>query len=105
MLAAIQARDVAVLWIDAASAAALKPVPLGCGESPRPTVASGQKIFTIGTPLGQPKGMLPGTVRRVDAHAIHSDLVITRGSSGISPLTRSTHSGATTSGGRSGSGK
>jgi len=45
-------------------------------------VATGQKIFTIGTPLGQPKGMASGTVRRVDAHTIQSTLLPSGGSSG-----------------------
>jgi S1-C subfamily serine protease len=82
VLAADPARDVAVLWIDPTIAARLRPVPLGCSPPAKPTVVSGQQIFTIGAPLREEKGMLSGTVSRVEAHAIVSDLSLATGSSG-----------------------
>jgi S1-C subfamily serine protease len=82
VLAADPTRDVAVLWIDPRAITATKPVPLGCTQAARPTIASGQDVFTISVPLRQPKGITPGTVKRVDATTIVSDLVVAPGGTG-----------------------
>ena len=82
VLAADPVRDVAVLWIDPKVAASVRPVPLGCAQAAKPPVVDGQEIFTIGAPLRQQKGMTSGTVSRVEAHAIVSDLVLATGSAG-----------------------
>ena len=75
------ARNVAVLRIDSKALAAARPVPLGCGRS-QARVVDGQRIFAIGAPLGQEKGLTPGAVIRQDANAIVSDLAIGTGSAG-----------------------
>ena len=82
VLAADPLRDVAVLWIDPKIAASVRPVPLGCAQAAKPPVVDGQEIFTIGAPLRQQKGMTSGTVSRVEAQAIVSDLVLATGSAG-----------------------
>jgi S1-C subfamily serine protease len=82
VLVADALRDVAVLWIDPKIAASVRPVPLGCTQTPKPSVVDGQDIFTIGAPLREPKGMISGTVRRVEPHSITSDLIIAAGSAG-----------------------
>jgi S1-C subfamily serine protease len=82
VLAADPVRDVAVLWIDPKIAASVRPVPLGCAQAAKPTVVDGQEIFTIGAPLREQKGMTPGKVSRVEAHAIASDFVLATGSEG-----------------------
>jgi len=82
VLAADPARDVAVLWIDPAAAASVRPVPLACAEAAKPAVGDGQMLFTIGAPLREPKGMTSATVSRVEEHAIVSDLRLARGSAG-----------------------
>ena len=82
VLVADAVRDVAVLWIDPTAAASVRPVPLGCAEAAQPSLVDGQEIFTIGTPLRQPKGSAAGTVSRVEAQAIVSDLILPAGSAG-----------------------
>ena len=82
VLAADPVRDVAVLWIDPKIAASVRPVPLGCAQASKPPVVEGQEIFTIGAPLREQKGMTPGKVSRVEAHAIASDFVLATGSEG-----------------------
>ena len=59
VLAADSMRDVAVLWIDPAVAASVRPVPLGCSSAARPPVVAKQELFTIGTPLRGPEGHAP----------------------------------------------
>ena len=54
-------RDVAVLWIDAAAAATLRPAALNCAV-PVPPIAKGQKLIAIGAPLRGPKEESPGEV-------------------------------------------
>jgi S1-C subfamily serine protease len=82
VLVADPLRDVAVLWIDPKVAASVRPVPLGCAQTAKPSVAVGQEIFTIGAPLREGKGTTSGTVSRVEPHAIASDLLLAVGSAG-----------------------
>jgi hypothetical protein len=82
VLVADAMRDVAVLWIDAAAAASLRPLPLGCGLAARPAVVDGQTLFTISAPLREAKGMLPGTVSRVEPRALTADFMLASGSAG-----------------------
>jgi S1-C subfamily serine protease len=82
VLAADPLLDVAVLWIDPTIAASVRPLPLGCAQAAKPPVADGQEIFTVGAPLREQKGLTSGTVSRVEAHAIVSDLVLATGSAG-----------------------
>jgi S1-C subfamily serine protease len=82
VVASDSARDVAVLWIDAKVAAAAPPVPLGCAQAAKPSIAAGQDLFTISAPLHEPKGMDSGTVSRVEPRGIVSDLRLAPGSEG-----------------------
>ena len=81
VLVADPARDVAVLWIDPKALASVRPVPLTCAQ-PGSRVSEGQDIFSIGTPLRGQKSIESGTVRRVEAHTIVSDLILAAGSAG-----------------------
>jgi len=81
VLAADATRDAAVVWIDPAVVASVKPIPLGCAESV-PSIVEGQRIFTMGSPFRQPKELRAGTVSRADARGVVSDLVLTEGSLG-----------------------
>jgi S1-C subfamily serine protease len=81
VLAADAVRDIAILRIDPKVLASARPVPLACGQ-PRKPVAAGQELFTIGTPLRGPKSAAQGTISRVEAHAIVSDLILATGSAG-----------------------
>jgi S1-C subfamily serine protease len=77
-------RNVSVVSVDPALIASARPVPFGCGQPPAsPFVATdGQEIFTISTPLRQPKGIAPGTVRRIEPQALVVDFLLSSGSSG-----------------------
>jgi len=82
VLAADRERDVAVLWIDPAILASVRPVPLDCAAgSPRP-FAEGQQLVTIGAPLRGQKDMSPGEVIAVDAHGSVADFRLAPGSTG-----------------------
>ena len=81
VLAADAARDVAVLWIDPAAVASIRPIPLACAQ-PAPAIASGDDIFTIGAPMRQLKGVSPGTLASVDAKGIVADMRLSHGSAG-----------------------
>jgi S1-C subfamily serine protease len=82
VLAADPVRDVAILRIDPAALASVRPVPLGCAPPARSPLVVGQQVFTIATSLLEQKGMTPGTVSRVEDRAAVSDLILARGSSG-----------------------
>jgi S1-C subfamily serine protease len=75
-------RDIAVVRINPTVMASITPVPLGCPRSSTPPVARGQDIFSLAAPLRQEKGWTPGTVSRVDAQAIASDLTLATGGMG-----------------------
>jgi S1-C subfamily serine protease len=81
VLEADPVRDVAVLWIDPTVLTSLRPVPLACAQ-PGKAVAEGQELFTIGTPFRGQKSIESGTISRVEAHAIVSDLILATGSAG-----------------------
>jgi hypothetical protein len=82
ILATDPLRDVAVLWIDPAAVASMRPVPLGCGQQTKPTVVKGQEIVALEAPLRQPKGAASGSVESVAARAIASDLAVGSGGAG-----------------------
>jgi Trypsin-like peptidase domain len=75
-------RDIAIVRINAAAMASIAPVPLGCSRSSTPSVARGQEIFALASPLRQNKGWTPGEVSRVDARAITADLSLATGGIG-----------------------
>ena len=81
VLVADAARDVAVLWINPAAVASVRPVPLGCADA-KPSVTDGQKVFAIQAPLLQEKGPTSGTVSQLGAHAFVSDLALSSGGAG-----------------------
>jgi S1-C subfamily serine protease len=74
--------DIAVIRINPTVMASITPVPLGCPRSSTPPVARGQEIFSVAAPLRQEKGWTPGTVSRVDAQTIASDLTLATGGMG-----------------------
>jgi len=74
-------RDIAVVRIDPAVMASIRPVPLGCSSS-SPPIARGQEIYALAAPLHQEKGWNWGTVSRVDPNAIASDLTLATGGAG-----------------------
>jgi S1-C subfamily serine protease len=73
-------RGGALLWIDAKAAAAVKPVPIACGQAQGP--AAGQKVITIGSTRRQQKRMTSGILSGRAAHLVASDLMIGPDSAG-----------------------
>ena len=65
-------RGMALLSIDPKTAAAVQPVPLGCGQAQEP--AADRKVITIGSTRHQLKRMTSGTMSGRAAHLISSDL-------------------------------
>lgn len=66
VLVADEARNVAILWVDAASLGTRAPLPLGCGEA-RPPLERGQYVSAIGTPVRRQPTTARGLLNRVDA--------------------------------------
>jgi hypothetical protein len=81
VLAADAERDVAVLQIDPAAVAGVRPVPLGCTPRGLPP-AEGAELFTIGEPLRGEKDMTSGVVRGVTPKEIVTDVLLPSGSAG-----------------------
>ena len=81
VLEADRQRDIAVIRIDPAVMASIKPVPLGCSSS-SPPIARGQELFTLAAPLRQRKGMSWGTVSRVTSRALATDFILATGGLG-----------------------
>jgi Trypsin-like peptidase domain len=81
VLASDRARDVAILWIDPASTAAMHPVPLNCEPKPSP-IAQGQKLIALGAPFRGEKEEEPGEVFRVEATNAVADFRLAQGSVG-----------------------
>ena len=82
VLEADRQRDVAVIRIDPAVAAPLKPVPLKCPGAGASTVARGQEIIVIAAPLRQNRGINWGAVTRFDARVITTELNLSAGGLG-----------------------
>lgn len=81
LLVADRVRDVAVLWIDPATTASVRPIPLDCG-SKSSLLANGQRLVALGSPLRGPVETSPGDVIRVERQASVADFRLAPGSSG-----------------------
>ena len=75
-------RDVAVVRIDPAVMASIKPVPLGCPRTGPAPIKRQQEIFALASPLRQERGWTFGTVSRVDTRTLASDLTLAAGGTG-----------------------
>jgi hypothetical protein len=80
VLVADAAQGVAVLRFNPATAA-IRPLPLGCGEPPRP-VRTGQEVVAIEAPLRQQKGTTSGRVTSVLPRTLQADLGLAAGGAG-----------------------
>jgi len=80
VLAANSDKDVAVLWVNLSvypQAVAAPLVPPGAAG-----VTVGERVFTIGNPLGRERVLTTGVISKVEADAITSDININPGNSG-----------------------
>jgi len=82
VLVADHARDVAVLWIDPATAASVHPLPLGCANASKPSFADGQKLVAIGAPLRGDRELSRGDVVRLEPPAAVANVRLAPGSVG-----------------------
>jgi S1-C subfamily serine protease len=82
VLVADVTKDVAILRVDPTVIGSVKPVPLGCKPAETRSIAERLRIFTISSPLHQPKDLSSGTVSRVDPHRIVTDFDLSTGSAG-----------------------
>jgi S1-C subfamily serine protease len=74
-------KDVAVLWFDPAAFQEAIVAPL-LKDDTASHVVVGQRVFTIGNPLGREKVLTTGVVSKVEKDAITSDININPGNSG-----------------------
>jgi hypothetical protein len=82
ILVADPVRDVAILWIDPKGLASIRPVPLACATAPKPPLADGQDVFTIGPRVRAQKGLASGSVSLVGPGLVVSDFAFAAGSTG-----------------------
>jgi S1-C subfamily serine protease len=74
--------NVAIVWIDPKAVARLKPMTLGYAQGDNAPVAAHDKVFSIEGRSGEAKDLESGTVDRVTAHAVSSDVSLGRDNSG-----------------------
>ncbi len=81
LLAANPDKDVAVLWANLSvyPESVVAPIPPKDRDA---SIAVGQRVFTIGNPLGREKVLTTGIVSKVESDAITSDININPGNSG-----------------------
>jgi S1-C subfamily serine protease len=75
-------RDVAILYADLSAFPEAMAVPLSVARADHELAVEGEKVFTIGSPLGLKKIITSGIVSKVEARAILSDVNINHGNSG-----------------------
>jgi S1-C subfamily serine protease len=75
-------RDVAVLYADLSAFPGAAVAPIATAQAGRELAVEGERVFTIGSPLGLKKIITSGIVSKVEARAIISDVNINHGNSG-----------------------
>jgi S1-C subfamily serine protease len=75
-------RDVAVLYADLSAFPGATVAPIASARAGRELAVEGEKVFTIGSPLGLKKIITSGIVSKVETRAILSDVNINHGNSG-----------------------
>ena len=75
-------RDVAVLYADLSAFPGATAAPIAGTRAGRELAVEGERVFTIGSPLGLKKIITSGIVSKVEERAILSDVNINHGNSG-----------------------
>jgi S1-C subfamily serine protease len=75
-------KDVAVLWVDPTAFQDAIVAPLLLSDETAKRVVVGERVFTIGNPLGREKVLTTGVISKVDKDAITSDISVNPGNSG-----------------------
>ncbi|HEY6947022.1 MAG TPA: S1C family serine protease [Candidatus Acidoferrum sp.] len=81
LIAADPDKDVAVLWVNLSAFPESVIAPIIPKENNAPIIV-GQRVFTIGNPLGREKVLTTGVISKVEKDAITSDININPGNSG-----------------------
>jgi S1-C subfamily serine protease len=76
-------RNVGSVWIDSHVAAAARPLTLALATGESAAVAEREKIYAIEAPASGSKDVVSGTVDRVTAHTVSSDVPLGRDSAGV----------------------
>jgi trypsin-like peptidase len=83
VVAADADKNVAILWLDPQPLAAARPVKLGSAAADgKPPVAEQERVFAIEPSIAGVRHLTSGAVKKIDAHAIESDVNLDRASSG-----------------------
>jgi S1-C subfamily serine protease len=88
VLAADHAKNVAVIWIDPALVSAVRPAKLGYTDG-TPALTEGQDVFAVDASSLDRKTLESGTVTRIDAASIETDIRIGDNDSGVPILAAS----------------
>ena len=83
VLSADANRNVAILWIDPAALAQAKPFRIAGAQGGKPTIGERDKVWAIDTRLDEPKSLASGTVSRVSANTITTDIRLDTASAGV----------------------
>lgn len=75
-------RDVAILYADVSAFPGALAAPIAVPSAGHELAVEGERVFTIGSPLGLKKIITSGIVSKVEARAIISDVNINHGNSG-----------------------
>jgi S1-C subfamily serine protease len=75
-------RDVAVLMVNLSAFPEASVAPIAQAQAGREIAVEGERVFTIGSPLGLKKIITSGIVSKVEARAIIADVNINHGNSG-----------------------
>lgn len=81
LLAANPGKDIAVLWVSLQAFPEAVIAPLVPSEAASQVVV-GERVFTIGSPMGREKVLTSGVISKVEPASIFSDININPGSSG-----------------------
>jgi Trypsin-like peptidase domain len=76
-------KDVAVLLIDPAAMATARPMKLGYAREGQPSVSEKDKLFAIEAPLDDRKTLASGTVSKVNAHTVVTNVNLDDRSAGV----------------------
>ena len=81
LLAANPGKDIAILWVNLQAFPEAVIAPLVPSEAASQVVV-GERVFTIGSPMGREKVLTSGVISKVEHTSIFSDININPGSSG-----------------------
>jgi S1-C subfamily serine protease len=89
VLVADSSKDVAIVWIDPRAAAPAKPMTLAYAQGDKPAVDAHDKVYSIEGRAAEAKALATGTVDRVTAYVVSSDLSLARENAGAPVFTAS----------------